>query len=342
MKNRIINDKGIALFLVLWVLVLLMVIVGEFSYAIKTEINITRNFKESTEARYIAEAGISSAIIGLIEEKLTPPKPPSEEPQPEENDEEAVRWRVNARIPEIPFGSGAFKIRIENEAGKVNINRADKRLLKIILGDFDCDDDEKDVIVDSIIDWRDKDSFHQLNGAEDDYYESLSEPYECKDADFDSVEELLLVKGVTEEIFYGGLRDMVTIIPGNDPVKKKTITRKKRRRSKRGFNYNRININAASARILLSLPEMTEDLVQEITEFRKEDDFYSLTDLSELLGPEVYSMVAPYLTLQTNSYFTIESVGTLGGSLVKQGVKALVKIDLKVKKRYSILQWLKG
>jgi hypothetical protein len=41
---------AVALILVMWVMVILIAIVGEFSYSMRTELNITRNFKEEEEA----------------------------------------------------------------------------------------------------------------------------------------------------------------------------------------------------------------------------------------------------------------------------------------------------
>ena len=56
------DERGIALFMVLWVLALLTVIVSEFCVAMRTEVNMTRNFKEETQAFYIAGAGLNIAI----------------------------------------------------------------------------------------------------------------------------------------------------------------------------------------------------------------------------------------------------------------------------------------
>ena len=56
---------------------------------------------------------------------------------------------------------------------------------------------ERDVIVDSIQDWRDPNEEHRLNGAESDYYLGLPVPYRSKNADFDSCRRVLQVKGVT-------------------------------------------------------------------------------------------------------------------------------------------------
>ena len=320
------SENGIVLFLVLWVLTLLSVIVGEFCHAMRTEVNITRNFKEETQSYYIAMAGVNRAVAELIRNKVMPQKagyPDSEE------EEEEIRWRVNTDIPAVHFGDGQFEVKIGNESGKVNINRADMRLLRMILNGFDLEDSDKDVIVDSILDWRDKNSLHRLNGAEDDYYRSLPEPYECKDDDFDCVEELVLVKGVTAEIFYGGLRDMVTVYQGKDS-----------RYRRAGFN--KININAASSSMLLSFPQMTDDLVQDIIEYRKEDDFKSLTELSPIVGPDVYMAIAPYITLQTTPYFTIKSKGTVEGGQTCQGVQAMVEINTRLKKGYRMIQWVDG
>src|SRR5262249_40885991 len=56
---------------------------------------------------------------------------------------------------------------------------------------------------DSIIDWIDSDDDPRPNGAESSYYLGLSPPYRCKNGPLDSVEELLLVKGVTPQFFFG-------------------------------------------------------------------------------------------------------------------------------------------
>ena len=331
MKHIIQRENGIALFLVLWVLTLLSVIVGEFCYAMRTEVNITRNFKEEIQAYYIAEAGLYFAVTEFIKAEKSPQKAPDME----EEEEAKIRWRINADIPAIEFEQGWFKVNIGNESGKININKATLGLLKILLNGFDLEEETQNIIVDSIMDWRDKDKLHRLNGAEDDYYNSLPEPYECKDGDFESLEELLLVRGVTPEIFHGGLKDMVTIFQDKD----NTSRNKRWGRSKKKSNFNKININAANPRMLLALPLMTEDLVKEIIEYRKENDFKSLNELLTLLGPEVYGAIKSYITLKTSSYFTIQSFGMVDGSRVQQGVQAIVKIDKGIKKGHRLIQW---
>lgn len=329
------DNSGIALFLVLWVIALLCVIAGEFCYSMRTEVNITRNFKEETEAYYIAQAGISAAVMGLMENR--------DSSGVGEDDPDEIRWRINADIPGIPFAGGHFKVRIENESGKININEAGRPLLKIMVDGFDIDDRDKDIIVDSILDWRDRDHFHHLNGAEDAYYQSLPEPYDCKDGDFDSIEELMLVKGVTRELFYGGLKSMATIFgdkPESDKKKRKTGGKASARPlPKQNSGNGKINLNAASPAMLRSLPLMTEGAVYAIIEFRRENDFKSLSELAELAGTDVYTANSKNLTLKTSSFFTIVSEGGIGDGPVKSGIRAIVQISPEFKKRYRIVEW---
>lgn len=322
------NETGIAMFMVLWVLTLLSVIVGEFCHAMRTEVNITRNFKEETEAYYIALAGMNIAISELIKNERAPQKTENSD----EEKEDKIEWRVNADIPAIPFGAGQFKVEIGNESGKININKADASLLKMMTDRFEIEDNEKAVIVDSILDWRDQDNLHRLNGAEDDYYMSLPKPYQCKDADFDAVEELLLVRGITSEI-YEVLKEIVTVLEDGEPEPEP---------GNRGAGSDKININAASPEMLLSLPGMTAEMVAEIIEYRKEKDFKSPTELFPIVGDEVYTAILPYLAYPSSisSFFTIKSMGMLNDSLTRQSVKVLVKIDPRLARKYRIVEWL--
>jgi type II secretory pathway component PulK len=55
----------------------------------------------------------------------------------------------------------------------------------------------------AIVDWRDDDSEVTEGGAEDDTYLRLRPPYKCKNARFESIEELRMVFGIDLEVLYG-------------------------------------------------------------------------------------------------------------------------------------------
>ena len=322
-----------ALFMVLWVLILLSGIATEFCFAMRTEVNMVRNFKEQTEAYYIALAGLNRAVYELLRNESSPEKKKLLADENEETAETSSRWRMNTDIPSVPFAGGQFKVRIGNEAGKVNINTADEPVLKMMLNGFDLEEQEKSIIVDSIMDWRDENDLHRMNGAENDYYQSLPDPYECKNGDFDAIEELLMIRGITPEIFYGGLKNIVTAFK-DDGSKRGKI----RRRSGKA-DGSKICINAAPRAMLLSLPQMTDDLAQSIIDFRKEADFKTLGEVSTLLGADVYGAISRHITLTPSSYYEIESSGSIIDSKTRQGISATVEINRTIQKGYRVVQW---
>lgn len=94
--------------------------------------------------------------------------------------------------------------------------------------------------------------------------------------------------------------------------------------------------------MLRALPRMTEDVVQAIIKYREKKDFRSLTDLSLLVGSDIYAGISPYITLSLSPYYTIKSVGMLKDSQTREGVQAVVKIDRRLTKGYEIIQWIDG
>ncbi|WP_417736088.1 general secretion pathway protein GspK [Rosistilla oblonga] len=76
-------------------------------------------------------------------------------------------------------------------------------------------------VADSILDWLDEDDEQRDFGAEYDYYNALPTPYGPKNGPLDSVEELLLVRGVTPELLFGADTNRNGII---DPIEQTYIT----------------------------------------------------------------------------------------------------------------------
>ena len=85
---------------------------------------------------------------------------------------------------------------ITDEASKINLNTATLEMLMKLPS-------MTSELANSIIDWRDTDREVNPSGAESEYYLLLEDPYICKDADFETVEEVLLVKGASIESLFG-------------------------------------------------------------------------------------------------------------------------------------------
>ena len=153
--------------------------------------------------------------------------------------------RVNNDSPLVRFGQGGFMVHIDNANGKININLADRKTLSLLVNNTDLDDEQKEIVVDSIMDWRDADHMHRINGAEDKYYQDLGRGYECKDGPFDTVEELLYVRGITDDLYHHRLKDIVTVYPKYDDTEYETKPQSLREKHHRlSQKYSKINVNS--------------------------------------------------------------------------------------------------
>jgi DNA uptake protein ComE-like DNA-binding protein len=85
---------------------------------------------------------------------------------------------------------------VQDEGAKLNLNTATATQLLMLPG-------MTPDVADAIVDWRDTDDTPSPYGAESDYYGSVQPPYRAKNGPFETVEELLLVKGVTPDLLYG-------------------------------------------------------------------------------------------------------------------------------------------
>ena len=330
-RNPLADQSGAALFLVIWILALLMVIVGEFSYSMRAEVNATRQFKEAAAARYIAEAGINRAILEILKQQNLA----AAEDAPELLEAEEGAWRVNIVLPEVDFPGGRFRVYIDNDSGRVNINTAERGTLQMLVDGFDLTETEKDTIVDSILDWRDDDDLHRLNGAENDYYQALPDPYPCKNGPFDSPSELLLVRGITRDLFHEGLKEMITVALDDE---RQGGRRRSRTRAERMAGSGTININAARPQMLAALPKMTDDTIQDIWTYRETGDFLSLDDVADVVGSEVFEAIAPYISLRMSPYYVIHTEGRLADGHVRQLISTRVRIDHETEEKYAILE----
>ncbi|PKL51774.1 MAG: hypothetical protein CVV37_04695 [Nitrospira bacterium HGW-Nitrospira-1] len=291
---RFRNQQGVALILVLWVAVLLTAIVTEFAFSMRTEVNITRNFKEHQEAYYAALAGIEQAKIEIINAAKIYLNEDGILLLSEDENPPARKSRLNNAV---------FSYELIDEERKININSAGPQHLRYIFSDSGVEDAELDTIVDSILDWRDANDLHRLNGAEEDYYQSLSQPYSCKDGNFDTIEELLLVKGMNTEILYGSKKGGEQKYKGVADY----LTAK---------SFNVINVNTAGRLVLEAWfgPAAAENIIAQRN-----------------AGPTI----APVTGMLNNAYFSVISTGKAGD--VKRSIKAI--IQRKSNKTIDIVYW---
>jgi general secretion pathway protein K len=331
------KEKGVALIMVLWVITILSVVVLEFSFAMRTEVNIAKNYQEELQLYALSEGGVQRAIAELVYKNDPKIQQLRKTLKYEEVAADKKEWVTDGRDYPLAFEGGECVIRIMGEAGKVNINLVSERTLRKIITNLGLEGEARDVVVDSILDWRDPDDLYRLNGAENDHYQSLKEPYNCKNGNLDSVEELHLVRGVTPELFHGkretekggegakseptGLKDIFSIYaPGEQ-----------------------IDINSASLPVLRVVLGIPYEVGQLLVKAREEKSFENQLDLLQRvpeLNPFMGEIGNLILFRAINPYYTIESKAKNKERGSVRGLKAIIKVDSREKGRYKIIQWL--
>jgi general secretion pathway protein K len=213
-RARHVDERGFALLAVLLVMALLGVVGAEFAYSMRLEATAVRSFKDGVTATHLAEAGVEQGIreiaadstyVGLDDQGVLTFYGRDLGPLP--------------RLPrdKVPLGGGQFSYRISDEEARLSVNSATPDRLHRLLQHLGVDKSARDVIIDSIQDWRDPNDEHRLNGAEsDDYYLKLPVPYRARNANIESLAELQQIRGITPALYKGadgkpGLVDLLTV-----------------------------------------------------------------------------------------------------------------------------------
>ena len=220
------GQRGFALVAVMLVLALLGVVAGEFAFAMRLEATMVRSYREEIIGRHLVEAAVQQAIreiltdsqvVGLGDEALL------------------TFFRLPARpLPrlarsEVPLGRGTFAYRITDEEARINLNTAPPDRIDRLLATLGVDKQARDIINDSLQDWKDPNDLHRINGAESDHYLKLPVPYRARNANLEDVAELLQIRGVTPELYFGrggepGLAEFVTVHGAGQQVNTNTAS----------------------------------------------------------------------------------------------------------------------
>lgn len=295
------NDRGVALMVVLWVMVILMIIVSEFAYTMKVESAAVRNFKDEAEAYYLAAAGINMGLAEIAENydlvcldkdgRLVFKK------------KEKGRLEDIEAKREVLLGNGRVFYTISDERGRLNINTAARETISEVLRVYGIEVADRDIIADSILDWRDADHEHRMNGAETEYYSALPQPYASKDGPLDTVEELLLVQGMTPEIFYGSgmVPPELVSLDGTSDRDYEGISRYLTVKGD-----GKININTADELVLEAV--LGRGKAQEVMLRRSTEGFFDLPAYGGIVSSDI---------------FLIRSIGEVRG--VRVGVRAVAE-----------------
>jgi len=178
------DNKGLILVAVLWIVVLMTSIVAIVGQTSRLNMKMSGAALDETRCRWACRAGTEMAIA-LLNEDLR------------DTDCLMDLWSDNDEdLNDVPLERCQYRVRVTDEAGKLNINTATKEQLMGLPY-------MESQIADAILDWRDGDGNPRAEGAEVGYYENLPFPYTIRNGPLKTIRELLLVKGMTKDLLYG-------------------------------------------------------------------------------------------------------------------------------------------
>ena len=191
----------------------------------------------------------------------------------------------------FPFDSGEARARFESNAGLIDVNAASDVLLASMFDSLGLDEQLRNELVDSILDWRDIDDVPHLYGAEvDDYGQVVLGPGRLpRNAPFQSVDELLLVKHMTPKIYYGHIElDAATNSHRRIPGVRELVTVS----SDKGL----VDVNQASPDVIAALPAIRRESGATIVSQRAQKPFANLQDLVARMPEFANSETLQYVT----------------------------------------------
>lgn len=260
------SREGMALVLTLMVLAIVTAMVVEFAYGVYVNTSLLYNWQASQRLSLLGSSGAS--IAGrFVTETVS---------------------RTNytypgsvALPPQDPFKEGTFvSVVVEDENAKFNLNtlvsqngkvneeahESFKRLLDALTLEED--------IADLIADWMDSDSLPMPAGSE----------RRAKNAHLDSIEEIILIKGIDRKV-YDKLLPYITIYGGG------------------ALGDGPVNINSAEVPVLMSLSEeITSEMAQRVIDYRKTTPFEKTGNVYNVAGFEGLSNPLKGITVKSNAF----------------------------------------
>jgi type II secretory pathway component PulK len=273
LTHRTSDRRATVLLMVLVVIVLLSLAAYTFVAMCIAENEASNRFGRAAQARAFAESGIDMAVTLLSD--------PAERLQPDfATNRQDVLAGVLMKQSDVARGRGRFSVvapdtndassknvrfGMIDESGKLNLNtlvakQLDDATTRNFLLNLPYMTND---LADAILDWIDADDTARQYGVESDYYTSLSPPYRAANGPLQSLDELLLVKGITPSLLYGedlnrnGIMDPGEDVNGDgyfDRGWSAYLTVSSAERNVQQDGTSRINVNQQS------LPELYDQL----------------------------------------------------------------------------------
>ena len=293
----------------LWCLALLSVVVIGVLHTARLDLLVVKNHGDQIQAHYLALAGIEKAKALIYRDAA--------ERKRNARNHTGGLYDAPDHFRDVPLGRGQFRVfrqgsreegggilyGVSDEESRLNVNQASAEEIGKIA-------EMAPEIVASILDWRDEDNEVTPGGAEADYYTSFQPPCLPRNGPFQTTRELLMVRGVSRELFLGedtnqnGLLDPEeddgneTPPPDNrdgflDAGWSGVVTVDSAVRNQNAAGLDRVNVQTADEKSLASVPGISAELAKAIVASRGQNQLESLADLLEVAAPNPPGQQSP-------------------------------------------------
>jgi general secretion pathway protein K len=289
------GQRGIALILVLWMLTLLTVMASGFVYATRTELGLSGTRLALARAEAAADGAVFRALYEMIQ------------PAADAN----LVWRTDGRTYPVDLPDARVEVSIQEESARIDLNAAPEALLRGLLLSTGVSAEEAESLLDAILDWRDADDLVRTRGAEHGEYAAAGLGHAPANANFQTVDELRLVMGMTPEL-YKRLAGALTVYSGQSGI----------------------NSAVAPRDVLLALPGATSEDVDAYIDARA-------AYLAENLAPPVYPPASGFTSAGTTSVYNFRARATLPDNtfFIRE---AVARVTRDRQRPFLFLDWKEG
>ena len=285
------RQKASILVGLLWCLALLSVIVIGVLHTARMDLLVVKNYDDRIQAHYLALAGIEKAKALLYRDA-------NERSRTQKNHSGNFYDDVQ-QFREVPFSRGVFSVirrgrsdegggivfGVSDEESRLNLNTAtadELAKLKNMTPD----------VATAIVNWRGGDS--ATTTAEAQYYAGLQPPYQPRNGPFQTVREMLMVRGVIPELFLGkdvhqngmlassGENDFAGSVDSSDLGWAGILTVDSTVQNLNAAGADRVNIQSADESSLTAVKGITPQMARAIVSYRGQHRFESIADLLDV------------------------------------------------------------
>lgn len=205
-----------------------------------------------------------------------------------------------------------IRISVQDTNGLLSLTNLYVPGLKNLLEFFGVENERKEIIIDSLLDWIDEDDLERLYGAEESYYRRAGKPYGPRNYPLQYKEELLFIRGM-DEVLYQKISPFLTILPNT------------------GFNPN-----TAPVEVLRAYLDIRDEMaLKNLKQFLANNTLLSERTLFELTARKLPDMEAFFFS--PSYYFDVRV--RVGREEPVYHLESGIRLFYSVDKPFEILYW---